>query len=376
MSGLREALFYEARPGGRVRCTLCPHRCNLPDGYRGACGVRVHHAGKLYTLVYDRVVAAGADPIEKKPLFHFHPGSSSYSIATVGCSLRCAFCQNWEIAHWAKEHVPHRALAAAAGCGPGGEAAEGEPGAPGASPDELLRRVLGEPVTPAGIVADALAAGCASISYTYTEPTVFYELAYDTAVRARAAGLKNVFVTSGYVAPGPLRQIAPYLDAVNVDLKSFRDETYRRVSRGRLAPVLAAIRLYQELGVWVEVTTLVVPGLNDSDDELAEIAAFVRSVGAEVPWHVTRFHPTYRMRDRGATPVAALRRARQIGLAAGLRYVYEGNVPGEGGENTRCPDCGATLITRFSVFLRENRIRGGRCPDCGAAIAGVEMDGA
>jgi len=365
MPALREALFYETRPGGRVLCTLCPHRCNLPDGYRGACGVRVHHAGKLYTLVYDRVVAASVDPIEKKPLFHFQPGSSSYSVATVGCSLRCAFCQNWEIAHWAKEHVPHHA-----------DRAAGEAGAAsGVSLDDLQRRIPGEPVTPRGIVEAAVAAGCESISYTYTEPTIFYELAHDTAVLARAAGLKNVFVTSGYVSPEPVRQIAPHLDAVNVDLKSFRDETYRRVSRGRLAPVLEAIRLYKELGVWVEVTTLVVPGLNDSDEELREIAAFVRSVGAGVPWHVTQFHPTYRMQDRRATPVAALRRAREIGMQAGLRYVYEGNVPGEGGENTFCHACGAALITRLSVFLRDNRIRGGRCPHCGAAVDGVGMDG-
>jgi len=367
MPALHEALFYETRPGGRVLCTLCPHRCSLPDGYRGACGVRIHCAGKLYTLVYDRVVAANADPIEKKPLFHFQPGSLSYSIATVGCSLACAFCQNWEIAHWAKDHVPHRALAAAAGTRDGGAEADLA---------ELRRRVPGEPATPAGIVAAARAAGCASVAYTYTEPTIFYELALDTATLARAAGLKNVFVTSGYVSPEPLRRVAPLLDAVNVDLKSFRDETYRRVSRGRLGPVLDAIRLYKELGVWVEVTTLVVPGLNDSDEELGELAAFVRSLGAEVPWHVTQFHPTYRMQDRRATPVASLRRARAAGRAAGLRHVYVGNVPGEGGEDTLCHACGAALLRRFSVFLRENRVRGGRCPDCGAAVDGVEMDGA
>lgn len=382
MTALHEALFYEPRPDGRVLCTLCPHRCNLADGYRGACGVRVSRGGKLYTLVYDRVVAANIDPIEKKPLFHFLPGSLSYSIATVGCSLRCAFCQNWEIAHWAKERLPHflgRPDGAGQGAGaqeaPAGEEME-EPGGPaGASLAELRLRVPGEPATPRGIVEEAAAAGCASISYTYTEPTVFYELAYDTAVRARHAGLKNVFVTSGYITPEAQRRVAPYLDAVNVDLKSSRDETYRRVSRGRLAPVLAAIRLYRELGVWTEVTTLVVPGLNDSDEELGEIAAFVRSLGPEVPWHVTQFHPTYRMHDRRATPVARLRRARAIGLAAGLRYVYEGNVPGEGGEHTYCPGCGESVLRRFSVFLRENRLREGRCPRCGTAIDGVGMDG-
>jgi pyruvate formate lyase activating enzyme len=368
----REAAFYETRPGGRVLCTLCPHRCNLASGYRGACGVRVSLGGRLYTLVYDRVVAAHVDPIEKKPLFHFLPGSRTYSIATVGCCLRCAACQNSGISQWARDRVPHRC--ARVGAGP----QEGQ-AAPAALDEGALAALCdaipGEPVTPRGIVEAALGAGCASIAYTYSEPTVFFELAYDTAVLARRAGLRNLFVTCGYVSPEPLRRIATVLDAVNVDLKFFRDESYRRSSRGRLAPVLDAVRLYHDLGVWTEVTTLVVPGLNDSDEELGEIAAFIRSVGEEVPWHVTRFHPAHRLLDRPATPAGTLRRARRIGLEAGLRYVYEGNVPGEDGEHTHCHACGARLITRLSVFLKSNRIRGGRCPGCGARVDGVEMDG-
>jgi pyruvate formate lyase activating enzyme len=338
---MRAASFQESLPGGRVRCTLCPHECRIPGGAAGACGVRVNRRGTLYTLVDDRVVARHVDPIEKKPLFHFMPGSSTYSIATVGCCLHCAFCQNREISQW-----------------PAG------------------RAIPGERVTPAVIVDAALAAGCASIAYTYTEPTVFFELALDTAALARRRGLRNVFVTSGFIGEAALRRIAPVLDGVNVDLKFFRDGSYRRVCRARLAPVLEAIRLYHELGVWTEVTTLLIPGLNDSDGELRDIAGFVRSIGAEVPWHVSRFHPAWRMSDRPATPIATLRRARAIGLEAGLRHVYEGNVPGGGGESTFCWACGATVIERRGFALWSNRVRDGGCPDCGTRLDGVGMEGA
>jgi pyruvate formate lyase activating enzyme len=360
---LHEAAFSETLPDGRAHCLLCPHECRIANGALGACGVRVNHHGTLYTLVYDRVVARHVDPIEKKPLFHFFPGSTAYSIATVGCCLRCAFCQNWEIAHWPKTHLPRRTDWGA------------DAGARGMSAglDGLADAIPGERVTPADIVAGARAAGARSIAYTYTEPTVFFELAYDTAVLAREDGLKNVFVTSGFICDAPLRRIAPLLDAVNVDLKFFREQSYRRVSRARLRPVLDAIRRYHDLGVWVEVTTLVIPGVNDSDEELAGIAGFIRSVGAEVPWHVTRFHPSYRMLDRPPTPVETLRRARQIGIAQGLRYVYEGNVPGEGGENTSCHQCGALLIARFGNLVRDARMRDGACERCGTRMAGVGL---
>ncbi len=364
MSALHEARFYETLPDGRVLCTLCPHDCRIPDGGRGACAVRYARHGKLYTLVYDKVVTREIDPVEKKPLFHFHPGSSAYSIATVGCNLRCAFCQNWEISQWPKEHLAKRA-------GPDGDETAAEPVCPSLA--ELEREIPGESVTPGDIVRAARRSGCRSIAYTYIEPTVFYELAFDTAKLARAEGLKNIFVTNGFIGEAARRELATVLDAANIDLKFFRDETYRRISRARLQPILDAIRLYRELGVWVEVTTLVVPGLNDSEAELTDIARFVRSVGAEVPWHVTQFYPAYRMLDRPPTPVATLRRAREIGLAAGLRYVYEGNVPGEGGENTYCHGCGALLIERYGFYIRRNRIRDGSCPECRAHIDGVGM---
>lgn len=359
---LREAAFYDRLPDGRVRCRLCPHDCHLADGVLGACGARVNYRGMLYTLVYDRVVAHNLEPIEKKPLFHFYPGSSAYSIATVGCCLRCTYCQNWEISQWPKTHLPRRT-----------SWGEGEPPSGGSAPASLARAIPGRRATPPQIVDAAVRSGARSIAYTFTEPTIFFELAFDTAVLARKAGLKNVFVTSGFINPAPLRRIATVLDAVNVDLKFFREASYRRISRARLAPVLQAVRDYHDLGVWTEVTTLVIPGLNDSDHELRDIAAFVRSVGPETPWHVTQFYPAYEMLDRPPTPIATLRRARRIGLVAGLRYVYEGNVPGEGGEHTFCHGCGARLIERHGHRIVHSRLRDGRCPECATVLAGVGL---
>jgi pyruvate formate lyase activating enzyme len=366
MSDLHEARFYEPLPDGRVLCTLCPHDCHIHEGGRGACSVRYNHKGKLYTLVYDKLVAREVNPIEKKPLFHFHPGSHAYSISTVGCNLRCTFCQNWQISQWPRIHLPQHLAES------GAEAPD--PICPQLAAVEL--RIVGEQVTPETIADAAQAAGCASISYTFTEPTIFYELAFDTAVLARRRGLLNTFVSNGFISEAPLRELATVLDGINVDLKFFSEESYRRISRARLQPILDAIRLYHELGVWVEVTTLVIPGINDSDEELTGIASFIRSVGAEVPWHVTGFYPAYRMLDREPTGGAVLRRARRIGLSEGLRYVYEGNIPGEGGENTWCYQCNALLIERYGFAVTQNRIRKGACPDCGARIDGVGMSGA
>jgi len=364
-SPLHEAQFYDKRPGNEVLCTLCPHDCRIRDGGRGACAVRFNHGGTLYTVVYDRVVSRNIDPIEKKPFFHFLPGSRAYSIATVGCNLRCSFCQNWEISQWPKDELP-RGLKEDAG-------AAGDPLCPQLAAIETT--IPGERVTPEEIVRAALATRCRSVAYTYTEPTIFYELAYDTAVLARRAGLKNLFVTNGFIGEAPLRRIAAVLDGANVDLKFFKPESYRKISRARLEPILDAIRLYRSLGVWVEVTTLVIPGVNDGDDELRAIAGFLRSVGPEVPWHLSQFYPAWRMLDRSVTPVETLRRAADIGRQAGLRYVYEGNVPGEPGESTRCWSCGALLIERYGHVVRRNRVADDGCPDCGAAIDGVGMRG-
>ncbi len=334
---MKQALFQEAREKSNVQCSLCSHRCLIPPGKRGLCSVRENRDGVLYSLVYDKVIARNVDPIEKKPLFHFQPGSYSYSIATPGCNFRCKHCQNADISQLPRDR--------------GG-------------------MILGEPVSPAELVAAALAAHCKSISYTYTEPTIYFELAFDTARLASEAGLKNVFVTNGYITPEALGVIRPFLHAANIDLKGFSDEFYRNVCGARLGPVLDAIRLYKEFGIWIEITTLVIPGHNDSDAELNKIAEFIRSVGQDVPWHVTRFHPTYQLMDQPRTPVETLKRARDIGLAAGLRYVYEGNIPGEG-EETVCWSCKKTLVKRMGFAVEQNEIRDGMCRYCGATIDGV-----
>ena len=337
---MKEAMFYQKLPGDKVHCGLCRFRCLVADGKRGICGVRENRGGILYTLVYGKAVAEHVDPIEKKPLFHVQPGSTSYSVATVGCNFRCLHCQNSTISQ---------------------PVAEGF-------------RITGVNLAPEEIVRKAVAAGCSSISYTYTEPTIFYEYAFDTAVLAREAGLKNVFVTNGYITPEALAHIRPYLDAANIDLKGYSESFYREVVHAMLGEVLDSIVEYKRLGIWIELTTLIIPDYNDSDAELTGIARFIADkVGVETPWHVTQFYPTYKLTAPPRAPVATIRRARQIGLDAGLRYVYEGNVPGEGGENTYCPDCCELLIRRLGFYVEENRIREGKCPSCGTFIDGIGM---
>lgn len=319
-------------------CNLCAHRCRIPPGRIGICGVRENVEGTLYTLVYDRIVSANVDPIEKKPLFHFLPGTSSFSVATVGCNFHCRFCQNWQISQ---------------------------------APKGRERYIPGREIPPEKIVRAAIATGSATIAYTYTEPTVFFELAYDTASLATAKGLKNIFVTNGYMTPEALRMIRPYLHAANVDLKGFDDKRYRRLCGAKLAPVLEIIRLMKELGIWVEVTTLVIPGHNDSEGELRAIAAFIESVGEEIPWHLSRFFPAYRMLEDQPTALKTLELAWRIGKEAGLRYVYCGNIPGNVHEHTDCYRCGFRLIDRWGFSVGRVRLERGRCPRCDASIDGV-----
>jgi pyruvate formate lyase activating enzyme len=361
---VHEAVFWEPDRDARVRCVLCPHDCRIPDGAKGACGVRVNRHGTLYTIVYDRVVARNIDPIEKKPLFHFLPGSTAYSIGTVGCNLRCAFCQNWDISQWPKRALPHHVEWATDD--------DARVGCPELA--ALGESIPGEAVSPEEIVRGAARAGAATTAYTYPEPTIFFELALETARLARESGIRNIFVSNGFISEEPLRQIAGLLDAINIDLKSFREETYRRVSRARLAPILEAIRLYHALGVWTEVTTLVIPGLNDSDEELREIAEFIASVDPAIPWHVSQFYPAWKMMDRDVTPVATLNRAREIGVQAGLRFVYQGNVPGSDGESTHCPGCNELVIGRYGLTMLENRLHNGACAGCGERIEGIWQD--
>ena len=293
---MREAMFYERLEGNLVKCNLCSHRCRIPESKRGVCGVRENRDGTLYSLVYGRAVAQAVDPIEKKPLFHFYPGSRIFSIATVGCNFRCLNCQNYDISQMPREYGS----------------------------------IIGESLLPEEIVEKAKRYGCRSIAYTYTEPTVFFEYAYETAKLASKEGIKNVFVTNGYITEEALRELAPYLDAANIDLKGFSEEFYRKVCGARLEPVLESIKLHRELGIWVEVTTLIIPTLNDSEEVLKGIAEFISGVGEDIPWHVSRFYPAYKLIDLPPTPPETLRKARKIGLEAGLRYVYQGNVPGEG----------------------------------------------
>ncbi|MGB4705040.1 MAG: AmmeMemoRadiSam system radical SAM enzyme [Candidatus Saccharicenans sp.] len=334
----REAMLYRQEESKRVVCALCAHRCRLEDGQFGICGVRQNIDGILYTHVFEEAIAAHIDPIEKKPFFHFLPGSKSLSIATIGCNFRCPFCQNWEISQTRLSDGKH-----------------------GLRSTHLPAEQ---------VVRQAVAYGCQSISYTYTEPTVFFEYAYETARLARSAGLKNNFVTNGYMTPEALKTIQPYLDAANVDLKFFREESYKKICRAKLQPVVDSIRKMRELGIWVEVTTLVIPGLNDSEEELRGIARFLVEVDRDIPWHLSRFHPDYEYLKASPTPVGTLRKAMEIGKEEGLRYVYLGNVWGEG-EDTYCPSCGALLIEREGFWVRSISLKDGHCPECGQKIAGV-----
>jgi pyruvate formate lyase activating enzyme len=337
---MKEAILYDKLPEAHVQCNLCAHRCKIKPDHVGVCAVRENRDGTLYSLVYGRPISMAVDPIEKKPLFHFYPGTTSFSIATVGCNLRCRFCQNADISQWPRGR----------------------------------EQIAGDHVSPETVLKEARRYHCRSISYTYTEPTIFTEYAYDIAVLAHNEGLANNYVTNGYMTPEMLDFFYPYLDAANVDLKAFRDTFYKEQCGARLQPVLDSLKKMVQQRVWVEVTTLIIPGLNDGEDELREIAGFiVQELGPQVPWHISRFHPTYQMLDRPPTPVATLHRAKEIGLAAGLRYVYEGNAPGAGGEDTVCPQCGQTVIRRFGFHVLESALREGHCAHCGTTIDGVGL---
>jgi pyruvate formate lyase activating enzyme len=338
---VHKAMFQSGRDDGSVDCSLCPHHCRIRPTRRGRCRVRENRDGTLVTYAYGRTIAEHADPMEKKPLFHFLPGSQAYSMATVGCNMTCRWCQNCTISQ--------------------------------VTDDRVLQ--AGRPAAPAAIVESALAAGCAAIAYTYTEPTIFFEYSYDTAQRAAAAGLANVYVTNGYITAEALGVIAPYLDAANVDLKSFRDETYRQYTGARLEPVLATLKEMKRLGIWVEVTTLIVPGINDDRDELRHAARFiVTELGAETPWHLSRFFPQHEMRDRPPTPMDTMHETYDLARTVGLRYVYLGNVAGE--ENTHCHVCNRVVVRRQGYFRVHSQVTAeGNCPGCGTHVAGIGVHG-
>jgi pyruvate formate lyase activating enzyme len=334
---LKEAMLYRSLGEQRLICDLCSFRCEIVPEKYGICGVRQNREGKLFTYVYGDVIAAHVDPIEKKPLYHYLPGSTAFSVATIGCNFQCPFCQNWQISQKSKRK---------------GNA----PSSDSFSPEDVVRAAKNQ--------------GCQSISYTYTEPTIFFEFAYDTAKLAKQEGLGNSFVTNGYMTPEALETINPYLDACNVDLKSFNEEFYKKMCKAHLEPVCASIRLMKTLGIWVEVTTLIIPGQNDSDKELTEIARFIVDVDPDIPWHISRFHPDYNFTGTFATPVETLRKAYSIGKKEGLHYIYIGNVLGES-EDTRCPNCGLSLIQRTGFYITKSKIADSKCSHCGHPIAGI-----
>lgn len=342
------ARLWKPLKAGAVQCRLCSHFCAIKPGGRGLCAVRENRDGELVSLVYGLPAALGADPVEKKPLYHFLPGTRSFSLGTMGCNLSCSFCQNATLSQ---------------------------------SP-RLGMAITGHSMGPEALVAAALDSGCRSLSYTYSEPTVFFELVEDTARLARLRGLKNILVTNGFMSPDCLDALGPAdtgpVQAANVDLKAFTEAFYADQCGARLAPVLENLKHMRALGWWIEVTTLLIPGLNDSPEELAELSGFIaRELGTHTPWHISRFHPEYRLLDRPVTPTQSLLAAREAGRRAGLCFVYIGNASGPGYGDTLCPSCGKTVLSRAGFHVSSvsagpgGALSGGLCPSCGAAIPGV-----
>jgi pyruvate formate lyase activating enzyme len=337
MEPLHEARQYEKLEGGLVHCSLCNHRCRIQEGSHGICGVRVNRGGILYAATYAKVSSEAVDPIEKKPLYHFLPGTLSYSLGSVGCNFHCEHCQNWQISQADMD-------------------------------DRFLRTIL-----PEEGVRRALAAQCASISWTYNEPTIWHEYPLDMGGIARQQGLGTVYVTNGYITEEALVEISSVLQAFRVDIKSFSEDFYRKVCGAKLQPVLDATKKARELGLHVEVVNLVIPGMNDSPEEVgALIRWIIDHVGPDTPVHFTRFHPDYRMKNSGATPIAVLERIYQQAKDLGLNYPYLGNVFMHRFENTYCPECGALLIERQGFSGSFRNLADHRCTSCGREIPYVD----
>lgn len=334
---MSKAILWKPLKDGKVQCRACSHFCSISPGDKGICGVRQNREGELFTLVRDRVAALNVDPIEKKPLFHFMPGSRSLSLGTMGCNMDCAFCQNSTLSQTPKQ---------------------------GKEPE-------GRSVPPESLVSMALEHEAESISYTYSEPTVFIELTMDTAKAARDKGLKNVIVSNGFESPECLQEMDPFIDAANIDLKAFTADFYRDYCQARLNPVLRNLVEIKRMGWWLEVTTLIITGLNDSEEEIRDMAGFIsKELGRDTPWHISRFHPAYKMMDRPSTPVSTIELAFNIGKEAGLDYVYPGNVPGHPFESTYCPECKKKIISRTGFALQELNLQNGACAFCSRQIPG------
>jgi pyruvate formate lyase activating enzyme len=331
-----EARYYVKLPDREIECRLCPRFCRLGDKERGYCGVRENIGGTYYSLVYGKICSLNVDPIEKKPFFHVLPGTNALSLATAGCNVNCKFCQNWEISQVRPEQIEAYDL------------------------------------SPQAAAARALEARCPSIAYTYTEPTVFFEYMYDTAVRAGRQGVRNVVVTGGHINREPLRDLLAVVDAVKVDLKGFTERFYADYVRGELKPVLETIRAVARSKAWLEIVYLVIPFLNDRMDLIREMARFVRDeAGADVPVHFSRFQPMYLIKNLPPTPVSTLEAARRAAIEEGLRFVYVGNVPGHEGESTLCPGCGTVVVGRTGYRIEAVRLRKGKCEKCGTLIPGI-----
>lgn len=330
--GSHEAKFYETE-GERVRCLLCPHACLISDGRRGICGVRENRAGKLYSLIYGLASSIHPDPIEKKPLFHFMPGTTSLSFGSFGCNLTCRHCQNYSISR--------------------------------ASVDDggLM------PISPKDVVLRAKESGAESVSWTYNEPIIWHEFTTVASKAAHDAGLKTSYVTNGFISEEPLRELKGTIDAMNIDVKAFKEDFYKKVCGGRLAPVLKTCKIAADLGIHVELTYLVIPGYNDSQEEIANFSRWVaNSVGRETPVHFSAFHPDYRLRDVERTPITTMDLAFDSAVAAGLEFVYIGNVHAGDRESTHCPKCGALVIKREGFYIRKVALKGNRCADCGGSM--------
>ncbi|MBC7364766.1 MAG: AmmeMemoRadiSam system radical SAM enzyme [Candidatus Aminicenantes bacterium] len=331
-----EARYYEKLPDREIKCLLCPRFCQLGDKERGYCGVRENKGGRYYTLVYGKVASLNVDPIEKKPFFHFLPGSPAFSLATAGCNLSCRFCQNWEISQMRPEQVRNINL------------------------------------PPEAVVTTAENQGCPVIAYTYSEPVIFYEYMYDTSLIARRKGLKNVVVSAGYINPQPLADLLKVVEAVKIDLKAFNQDFYHQYVRGELQPVLETLKQIARSPVWLEIVYLVIPTLNDHPEEIRKMCRWLKTeIGPDYPLHFSRFHPMYLIKNLPPTPVSTLEKLRQIALEEGLHYVYVGNVPGHPGENTYCPNCGKLIIERYGYAINKIEISKGKCRYCGQKIAGV-----
>ncbi len=334
----REAAHYQKLPESRVECRLCPRRCQVSDQENGWCGVRLNERGTYYTTVFGRPVTIANDPIEKKPLFHYQPGSLTLSLATAGCNFECLFCQNWEISQFRPEQIPARYGFI--------------------SPEDLVKLAKRQ--------------GSRSLSFTYSEPVVFFEYVLASARASKAAGLPGVMISNGWIEPEPMDELLQVLGAVKIDFKAFDDKFYQRQCRGTLEPVLRTMERVRKAGVWLELVHLTVPTLNDDAEQAMRLCGWILDrLGPDVPVHFTRFHPTYKLKNLPATPPATLERQYDIARKAGLRYAYVGNLPGHEGENTRCHGCRETLIRRVGFTVLENRLREGKCPKCGEKIPGV-----